>query len=131
VLRNQKCNIRGRCIRNRFTGNYDCKDIDDQFILDEYEGTTTVIKDIKQIVEAPNAPEKKLYEKTKKSATQFMSAILNVEKSDTILMSAKEGKRRKKRNILNINGKVTVLLISPIRIRIPIQDHQNPKLVPI
>lgn len=66
VLRNQKCKIRGRCVRNRFTGNYDCKDIDDQFILDEYEGTTTLIKDIKQIVEAPNAPEKKLYEKTEK-----------------------------------------------------------------
>ena len=66
VLRNQKCKIRGRCVRNRFTGNYDCKDIDDQFILDEYEGTTTLIKDIKQIVEAPNAPDKKLYEKTEK-----------------------------------------------------------------
>jgi hypothetical protein len=65
-LTNLKCKLRGRCVLNALTGKHDCNDIDDPFPLVEYEGTTTLIKDIKQIVEAPNAPEKKLYEKTEK-----------------------------------------------------------------
>jgi hypothetical protein len=67
VLRNQKCNIRGRCHLNALNGKHECKDIEDQFILDDYEGTTTLIKDIKQIVQAPDAPRRKLFDKIEKT----------------------------------------------------------------
>jgi hypothetical protein len=52
---------------NALNGKHECKDIEDQFILDDYEGTTTLIKDIKQIVQAPDAPRRKLFDKIEKT----------------------------------------------------------------
>jgi hypothetical protein len=65
ILGNQKCKIRGKCVRNEIDGKRYCEDIEDLFLLDEYEGTTTIEK-IKQIDPAPDAPKKQLYEKTEK-----------------------------------------------------------------
>jgi hypothetical protein len=71
VLGNLKCQLRGKCELNDFNGKQECKDIEDDFPLEEYVGTTTLKKDIIQIVEAPNAPKRKLYEKTEKICYQI------------------------------------------------------------
>jgi hypothetical protein len=71
VLGNLKCQLRGKCELNDFNGKQECKDIEDDFPLEEYVGTTTLKKDIIQIVDAPNAPKRKLYEKSEKICYQI------------------------------------------------------------
>lgn len=62
ILANQKCKTRGKCVRNEIDGKRYCEDIEDLFLLDEYEGTTTIEK-IKQIDPAPHAPKRELFDK--------------------------------------------------------------------
>lgn len=64
-LVNLKCQLRGKCELNVINGKQECKDIVDDFPLEEYVGTTT-LKTIKQFVEAPNATRRELYQKTEK-----------------------------------------------------------------
>jgi hypothetical protein len=50
--------------------------------FEEYEGTRTVIKDIKQIESAPNAKDKKCTAWTKKPASQYGNVNQNAKSWD-------------------------------------------------
>ena len=68
VLPNIKCDLRGQCKPDpKNAGVYLCEKGPGNLPFEEYEGTRTVIKDIKQIESAPNAKDKKMYSVDKKT----------------------------------------------------------------
>jgi hypothetical protein len=95
ILGNQKCKIRGKCVRNEIDGKRYCEDIEDLFLLDEYEGTTTIEK-IKQIDPAPDAPKKQLYDKIEKICYEVYECETECVKQGTYQCKRKRDPKDKK-----------------------------------
>ena len=83
VLPNIKCDLRGQCKPDpKNAGVYLCEKGPGNLPFEEYEGTRTVIKDIKQIESAPNAKDKKCTAWTKKPASQYGNVNQNAKSWD-------------------------------------------------